>query len=65
LLAIALGLLPIQFVLLRFGEPHGTTDQIGVILTIAQWLFFNKVFAPHTSKKSLQDLFSIFFPGGE
>ena len=55
LLAIALGLLPIQFVLLRFGEPHGTTDQIGVILTMAQWLFLNKVFAPHPSKQSLQE----------
>lgn len=31
-------LLPIQFVLLQFGEPHGTTDAIGVVMTIAQWL---------------------------
>jgi hypothetical protein len=36
LLALLLVLLPIQFVLLRFGEPHGTTDAIGVLLTIAQ-----------------------------
>jgi hypothetical protein len=27
-----------QFVLLRFGEPHGLTDQAGVILTVLQWL---------------------------
>lgn len=33
-----IALLPIQFVLLRFGEPHGTTDQIGVVLTILQWM---------------------------
>lgn len=33
-----LALLPVQLVLLRFGEPHGTTDQIGVVLTILQWL---------------------------
>ncbi len=31
-------LLPIQFVLLRFGQPHGLSDQIGVIITILQWL---------------------------
>ncbi len=36
LLLIWLLLLPIQFVLLRFGEPHGTTDAVGVLLTIAQ-----------------------------
>ena len=35
-LAALLLLLPIQFLLLRFGEPHGTTDAIGVLITIAQ-----------------------------
>lgn len=30
-------LLPVQFVLLRFGETHGLTDQAGVILTMIQW----------------------------
>jgi hypothetical protein len=39
-------LLPIQFVLLRFGEPHGTTDQIGVILTILQWFLVGVALAP-------------------
>ena len=29
--------LVMQLVLLRVGEPHGTTDQIGVLVTIAQW----------------------------
>ncbi|GAB4526604.1 MAG: hypothetical protein Kow00133_15470 [Amphiplicatus sp.] len=36
--APALAILPVQFALLRFGEPHARTDEIGVILTIAQWL---------------------------
>ena len=36
LLIACVALLPIQFVLLRFGGPHGTTDAIGVLLTIAQ-----------------------------
>jgi len=31
-------LLPIQFVLLRFGEPHGATDAVGVVITMGQWL---------------------------
>lgn len=35
-LALA-ALLPMQLVLLRVGEPHGTTDQIGVLVTLAQW----------------------------
>lgn len=38
LLIVLLTLLPVQFLLLRFGEPHGTTDAVGVILTILQWL---------------------------
>ena len=36
LLLVWLLLLPVQFVLLRFGAPHGTTDAIGVFVTIAQ-----------------------------
>jgi hypothetical protein len=30
-----------QLVLLRVGEPHGTTDQIGVLITIAQWFLLS------------------------
>jgi hypothetical protein len=41
LLLIAISLLPIQFVLLRYGEPHGPTDQVGVILTMLQWMLIN------------------------
>jgi hypothetical protein len=40
-LLIVLALLPIQFVLLRFGEQHGTRDQVGVILTMMQWVLIN------------------------
>ena len=44
-LTIFLALLPLQFVLLRFGEPHGTTDAMGVLITIAScpvlaWAFY-------------------------
>ena len=39
-------MLPIQFVLLRFGPPHGTTDQIGVFVTIAQWMLLAVALRP-------------------
>lgn len=39
-------LLPVQFVLLRFGEPHGTSDAVGVLLTIAQWLLLGAALKP-------------------
>lgn len=31
-------LFPLQFVMLRFGEPNSLMDQIGVIITIGQWM---------------------------
>jgi hypothetical protein len=45
LLALVLGMLPLQFVLLRFGQPHGATDAIGVLLTMLQWVLLNVAFA--------------------
>jgi hypothetical protein len=44
LLLIAAAMLPLQFVLLRFGEPHGLRDQVGVVLTMLQWLILNLSF---------------------
>lgn len=41
LLLIAVSLLPMQFLLLRFGEQHGPGDQAGVILTMGQWVLIN------------------------
>ena len=52
-LLTAVTLLPIQFSLLRFGEPHGTNDQIGVILTMLQWIIINLGLFPWGHKKSL------------
>jgi hypothetical protein len=46
LLWIVLGLLPIQFVLLRFGEQHGTRDQLGVLLTMTQWILISCALFP-------------------
>lgn len=45
-LFLVFGLVPIQFVLLRFGEPHGPGDQAGVILTMVQWLLITLAMLP-------------------
>ncbi len=52
LLTLMLSLIPVQFALLRFGEPHGTTDKIGVLLTMLQWVGLNVAFASRGSNKA-------------
>lgn len=37
---------PVQLVLLIFGEPHGTTDAIGVIGTLLQWVLLSWALYP-------------------
>jgi hypothetical protein len=49
---ILAALLPLQFALLRFGEPGSTFDQIGVLITIAQWLLLGLALAPRGSPAS-------------
>lgn len=51
-LLIALSLLPIQYVLLGFGEQHGPTDQVGVILTMCQWVIINGALLPWPKRDS-------------
>ncbi len=41
LLSIVLGVIPVQWLLLRIGTPHGTADQFGVLLTIFKWPLLN------------------------
>jgi len=43
-------LLPVQFLLFRFGAPHGTTDAIAVLLTIAQSPLLAVALAPRGSE---------------
>lgn len=43
---LLLGPLPIQFILFATGKPHGTTDQIAVIMAIAQALLIPFIFEP-------------------
>ena len=45
-LAALLALLPVQFILLRFGSAGSTADQVGVLLTIGQWLLFDRAIRP-------------------
>lgn len=55
-LLIVLALIPIQFVLLRFGEPHGPRDQVGVILTMTQWILINCALFPWSGSKRAADV---------
>ena len=57
-----IALLPIQFVLLRFGEPHGTTDQIGVVLTILQWMLIGAALRPRPTPHGLAEQASALWP---
>jgi len=45
-LASLIALLPLQFVLLRFGVPNGKTDLIGVVITIFQWMLLTDDITP-------------------
>ncbi len=45
-LASLIALLPLQFVLLRFGVPNGKTDLIGVVITIVQWMLLADALKP-------------------
>lgn len=46
LLILALALLPVQLLLLRFGASQSLSDQAGVILTMAQWVLINLALVP-------------------
>ena len=43
-LAILVTALPLQFLLLRTGSVESLADQVGVIITIAQWFLVGQVF---------------------
>jgi len=50
---LILGPLPLQAILLRVGEPHATTDEIGVLITILQCLLLPLIFFPYKSKTTI------------
>ncbi|MCZ6560153.1 MAG: hypothetical protein O6931_04610, partial [Gammaproteobacteria bacterium] len=43
---VCIGIVPVQLVLLIFGEPHELTDEIGVIVTMLQWVLLAFAFYP-------------------
>lgn len=43
--------LPIQLILLQMGEPQQTSDQIGVLISIAQALVLPLIFLPYALRK--------------
>lgn len=48
-LALLAAALPVQFVLLRFGHAESLSDQIGVLVTIAQWFMVDRIFRLYTT----------------
>lgn len=50
LLILFFCLLPLQFIVLRFFDHYKIFDQIGVILTIFQWILLNLSFYPWQTK---------------
>lgn len=46
LLALTIGLVPLVFVLLHFGEPQGTSDKLGLALAAVQWALMSLAFFP-------------------
>lgn len=50
LLFVILGPLPIQAVLFAVGEPHGITDQVGVIISILQSFLIPIILRPQSLK---------------
>jgi hypothetical protein len=45
-----LALLPVQFALLHPGDTESTTDLLGVVLTVMQWLLLGAAFAPRSAR---------------
>lgn len=47
LLVSFLIMLPLLYMLLSTGQPHGTTDQIGVLIAIGQYFFIPFIIRPY------------------
>ena len=52
---VLLALLPVSFVLLRFGEPYGLTDLVGVIIVGGLWFLLPRVLKPWIVVRDLID----------
>lgn len=49
---VCAAIVPVQLALLIFGEPHALTDEIGVILTVLQWLLLAFSLYPGSSYRT-------------
>jgi hypothetical protein len=54
ILKVCLAAIPVQIILLVVGEPHALTDEIGVLLTLANWLVLMWVFYPNTHYRAVE-----------
>jgi hypothetical protein len=52
LLTVAVAIIPVQFALLRPGDPGSSEDAIGVILTIVQWIVVVAALAPWGTRQT-------------
>lgn len=50
-LYLILAMLAVQWILFAFGEPHGLTDQVGVVIAIVQSFAIPLVFRPYSLKR--------------
>jgi hypothetical protein len=50
-LIVVLSMLPVQFILLRTGEPQDLTDKIGVVMALSQVFIFYWVFKSYDEKE--------------
>lgn len=53
LFVVGAGLVPVQFALLRFGQPHGLADQAGVIITVMQLGLLNAALYPWNPRREV------------
>lgn len=56
MLFVILGPLPVQGLLFAMGEPHGITDQIGVIISILQCFLIPLIMRPRASNTVAQQI---------
>jgi hypothetical protein len=46
LLAVAVGLIAVEYAVFNAGEQHGFMDGIGILITLMQWVILNLAFIP-------------------
>jgi hypothetical protein len=60
LVAVAIGLIPVEYILFNAGEQHGLLDGVGVFVTLIQWLILNLAFYPWNTRKVFSNRITYF-----